>query len=52
MKYKVAAEVGGPEELEAFKLYERTRINAVGQEKYRLFAQRAIDDPIMRGYLN
>ena len=38
MKYKVAAEVGGSEELEAFKLYERTRINVVGQEKYRLFA--------------
>ena len=52
MKYKVAAEVGGPEELEAFKLYERTRINEVGQEKYRLFAQRACDDPIMSGYLN
>ena len=30
MKYKVAAEVGGPEEVEAFKLYERTRINEVG----------------------
>jgi len=30
MKYKVAAEIGGPEELEAFKLYESTRINAVG----------------------
>lgn len=38
MKYKVAAEVGGPEEVEAFNLYERTRINEVGQEKYRLFA--------------
>ena len=51
MKYKVAAEVGGPAELESFKLYERTRINEVGQEKYRLFAQRAADDPIMMGYL-
>ncbi len=51
MKYKVAAEVGGPEELEAFKLYERTRINDIGQEKYRLFAQRATDDPLMR-FLN
>ena len=38
MKYKVAAEVGGPEEVEAFKLFERTRINEVGQEKYRLFS--------------
>ena len=51
MKYKVAAEVGGPEEVEAFRLYERTRINEVGQEKYRLFAQRAVDDPLMR-FLN
>ena len=32
MKYKVAAEVGGSEELEAFKLYERTKISDVGQE--------------------
>ena len=37
MKYKVAAEVGGPEEMEAYKLYERTRINEVGHEKYSLF---------------
>ena len=51
MKYKVAAEVGGPEELEAFKLYERTRISDIGHEKYSLFAQRAVDDPIMMGYL-
>ena len=51
MKYKVAAEVGGPEEVEAFKLYERTRINEVGQERYRLFSQRATDDPLMR-FLN
>ena len=51
MKYKVAAEVGGAEELEAFKLYERTRINEVGQDKYRLFAQRASDDPIFQGYI-
>ena len=51
MKYKVAAEVGGPEELEAFKLYERTRIDEVGQERYRLFAQRAADDLVMLGYM-
>ena len=51
MKYKVAAEVGGPEEVEAFKLYERSRINEVGQERYRLFSQRAVDDPLMR-FLN
>ena len=28
MKYKVAAEVGGPEEIEAFKLYEKTFIES------------------------
>ncbi len=38
MKYKVAAEVGGPEEVEAYRLYERTRINEVGRDNYRLFA--------------
>jgi len=37
MKYKVAAEVGGTEEVEAFKLYERSRIHEVGHENYRLF---------------
>ena len=51
MKYKVAAEVGGTEELEAFKLYERTRINEIGKERYSLFAQRAAEDPVMLGYL-
>ena len=51
MKYKVAAEVGGTEELEAFKLYERSRIDDIGQERYRLFSQRVADDPVMRGYL-
>ena len=51
MKYKVAAEVGGPEEVEAYRLYERTRISEVGRDKYRLFAQRAQDDPIFQGYL-
>ena len=51
MKYKVAAEVGGPEEVEAFKLYERSRIHEVGQERYRLFSQRAVDDPVMN-FLN
>ena len=51
MKYKVAAEVGGHDELEAFKLYERTRISDIGQERYRLFAQRAVEDPLLR-FLN
>ena len=51
MKYKVAAEVGGPEEVEAFELYERTRINEIGHEKYRLFAKQSSEDPLLR-FLN
>lgn len=41
MKYKVAAEVGGPEELEAYKLYEQVKIEEKGEANYRLFAQNA-----------
>lgn len=47
----MAAEVGGTEELEAFTLYERSRIDDIGQERYRLFTQRAANDPIMSGYI-
>ena len=47
MKYKVAAEVGGPEEVEAFKLYEQVKIEEKGEEKYRLFANTSINDPVM-----
>ena len=50
MRYKVAAEVGGAEEREAFALYEKTRIEEVGEVKYRLFAQKVVDDPIMGRY--
>ena len=50
MKYKVAAEVGGTEEKEAFKLYEKTHIQEKGEENYKLFAQRAVDDPIFQIY--
>ena len=51
MKYKVAAEVGGQEEREAFKLYQKTRITDKGETQYRLFAQRAAEDPILKLYL-
>ena len=47
IKYKVAAEVGGPQERAAFELYEKTKIQERGEEKYRLFAERARDDPVM-----
>ena len=36
MKYKVAAEVGGPEEQEAFRLYEKTHIQEKPEEECTL----------------
>jgi len=48
MKYKVAAEVGGPQEKAAFQLYEKVKIQEKGEEKYRLFAQNAKDDPVLK----
>ena len=38
MTYKVAAEVGGEQEKEAFRLYEKARIADKGEVQYRLFA--------------
>ena len=49
MKYKVAAEVGGAEERAAFQLYEKTKIEDIGELKYRLFSQKIVDDPILNG---
>jgi hypothetical protein len=51
MKYKVAAEVGGAQEIAAFELYEKVKIQEKGVEKYRLFAQSAKEDPVLR-FLN
>ena len=48
MKYKVAAEVGDAEEVEAFRLYEKTNIESRGEENYRLFAKKATNDPLLR----
>ena len=48
MKYKVAAEVGGPEEKEAFNLYSKTKIEEIGEDRFRLFSNRAQDDPILK----
>jgi len=48
MTYKVAAEVGGPEEKEAFKLYEKTMIESRGEERYRLFAKSAKSEPLLK----
>ena len=48
MKYKVAAEVGDTEEIEAFKLYEKTMVESRGEEQYRLFAKKVKHEPILR----
>ena len=48
MKYKVAAEVGGTEEREAFSLYQKAKIQEIGEDNYRLFSNKACDDPILR----
>ena len=48
MKYKVAAEVGDTEEIEAFKLYEKTMVESRGEEQYRLFAKSAKHEPVLR----
>ena len=48
MKYKVAAEVGDTEEIEAFKLYEKTMVESRGEEQYRLFAKSAKNEPVLR----
>ena len=36
MKYKVAAEIGGPEEQEAFALYEKIKVDEIGELKLKL----------------
>ena len=43
IKYKVAAEIGGAEEREAFALYEKVKVDELGAIKYRLFKDRAED---------
>ena len=48
MKYKVAAEVGDVEEVEAFKIYEKTMVESRGEEQYRLFAKSAKNEPVLR----
>ena len=41
IKYKTAAEIGGPEEQEAFALYEKNKIESMGELNYNLFKERA-----------
>ena len=48
MKYKVAAEIGGPEEQEAFSLYEKVKLDELGEIKYRLVRERVFDSSELR----
>ena len=52
LKYKVAADIGGTPEKEAFALYERMEINKKGELAYRLFRENAEKDPNSRVMLN
>jgi len=51
MKYKVAAEVGGDTEREAFKLYEKLQIDQKGETSYRLWSDKISKDPAAQQYL-
>ena len=51
MKYKVAAEVGGDEEREAFKLYEKLKIDQKGEAGYRLFREKIERDPEAKKFI-
>ena len=48
IKFKVAAEVGGVEEREAFALYSKAKIEEFGEDRFRLFSNRVQDNPIIR----
>ena len=48
MKYKVAAEIGDTEEREAFKMFERQKINEKGHTGFRLWRERIEKDPLHR----
>ena len=45
MKYKVAAEVGGDQEREAFALFEKIKIEQKGDAGYRLWREGIEKDP-------
>ena len=51
MKHKVAAEVGGEQEREAFKLYEKVHIDSKGEVGYKLWRENIEKDPEMRKFL-
>ena len=43
IKYKVAAEVGGEQEQEAFSMYEKIKLDELGEVRFRLLRERAHD---------
>lgn len=45
MKYKVAAEVGGDAEREAFKLFEKLKIDQKGETGYRIWRESIDKNP-------
>ena len=51
MKYKVAAEVGGDAEREAFKLFEKLKVDQKGEAGYRLWRDQIIKDPQANKFL-
>ena len=51
MKYKVAAEVGGDAEREAFALFEKVKIDQKGEAGYRMWRQQIEKDPAAQQYL-
>ena len=51
MKYKVAAEVGGDQELESFRLYEKVKIDQKGESGYRLWRDQIEKDPAAQQFL-
>ena len=51
MKYKVAAEVGGEQEREAFALFEKVKVDAKGETGYRLWREGIEKDPAAQQFL-
>ena len=41
IKYKVAAEIGGQEEQEAYALYEKNKVDEIGELKFKLLRESA-----------
>ncbi|TNV84332.1 hypothetical protein FGO68_gene4975 [Halteria grandinella] len=51
MKYKVAAEVGGDAEREAFELFEKVQMDKKGEAGFRLWREQINKDPAAQQFL-